>query len=236
MERQQWVSLGLKFITLIMIFSLFTAPALAVFNPMPIVVKVSAYSVPVSNLNVVITNVRTNERVIGTTNGNGEYLIDWSNTVLKAVEGDRFEIIVGEVTTKITFNGGLIPITKVDMTGECPTQNCPVTECKDTTCPKPIVCEEKVICEDTELPDKGILDSIIEMVLGLLVGTGIGLSIYKDKDGKLKFSVKSHRHYGRDYLHSIYRVHRSPITHGYGEIIPVYVNDKYVISKEYQLK
>lgn len=88
---------------------------------------------------------------------------------------------------------------------------------------------EKDCPEEPECPeDESLFNMILTAVLGLAAGAGIGFTVYRDKDGKLKFNMRTHRHEHRNYYHSIYTVHRAPATHAYGELKPKYVNGVYV--------
>ena len=66
---------------------------------------------------------------------------------------------------------------------------------------------------------------IIGVIFGIVAGAGITMSVRRDENGKLVFCVKKHRHKGRNYLHSIYRIHRAPYKHEYGEIMPKFKTD-----------
>lgn len=110
----------------------------------------------------------------------------------------------------------------------CIIEECPVCEeCEtcadcpncDDYCPEYPECE---ICEICPECDSGVLMQILGIIFGIVAGAGISLCVYKDKDGKLKFTVRMHRHEGRNYLHPTYRVHRHPYKHEYNEIMPKY--------------
>lgn len=112
----------------------------------------------------------------------------------------------------------------------------PCKECE--SCKECEVCKECPVCncggegtiiipECPECPEceSGIIMQILGIIFGIVAGAGISLCVYKDKNGKLKFTVRMHRHEGRQYLHPTYRVHRAPYMHEYNEIMPVYTLD-----------
>ena len=114
----------------------------------------------------------------------------------------------------------LFPCEECPVCEECvPCEQCQDCPNLDDYCPEYQDCE---VCVECPPCDSGLIGTIIAIILSLVAGAGIGLSVYKDKYGKLKFSIRSHRHTGRNYLHSIYRVHRSPYTHEHGEVMPKY--------------
>lgn len=223
MEQRQWNSLGLSLI----VFILLMIPASAMVEPNPIVIIATAYDKPVPNMKVIITNTRTDERVIGYTDKNGEFMYDWANSVYKYAIDDTFDVQLEELNQQATYIGKLMNLFRFDLSGKCIIPDCPPCD----ICPVCDVCPEPVEC-----PESSFLDLIGMIFLSLIAGTGIGLSIYKDSNGNVKFSIKSHRHAGRNYLHSVYRVHRTPYEHGYGEPIPVYKDDVYVPNKDYPKK
>ncbi len=252
MERQHLELIGIKYIALLFTILYLVMPVYGLSEPNPIAVKaITNYNVGVSNLNVIITNERTHERVLGKTDVNGEFLTDWSNSQLKYQIGDAFTIQVDNIVKSITYSG-YIGIVTFDFTGkiivqqcpicnpctpcaktECPPIACPVADCPDISCPT-VSCPELVqpSCPSTDTT----LNYIATLLLSLLVGTGVGLSIYRDEKGNIKINVRSHRHFGVNYLHSIYTVHREPYTHGYGEPLPIYKNGKYIINPKYPKK
>lgn len=228
MEQRQWNLLGVS----ILILFLMLIPASAMVEPNPVIVIATAYDKPVPNMKVIITNTRTDERVIGYTDTNGEFLYDWANSEYKYMIDDTFNIQLEDMNRQVTYIGRLMNLNKFDLSGKCIIPNCPPCD----ICP---VCEVCEVCPTCIVPVEektSFLDLIGQIFISLVVGTGIGLSIYKDKNGKIKFSIKSHRHAGRNYLHSVYRVHRPPYEHGYGEPIPVYKDDVYIPNKEYPKK
>lgn len=105
----------------------------------------------------------------------------------------------------------------------CPCKETVCEECEECICncggEGTIIIPECPVCPECE---SGILMQILGIIFGIVAGAGISLCVYKDKDGKLKFTVRMHRHEGRNYLHPTYRVHRAPYKHEYNEIMPKY--------------
>ena len=101
--------------------------------------------------------------------------------------------------------------------------------CQDCeVCQECAVCKDCAICKDCEVCkdcESGIIWRIIGVIFGIVAGAGITMSVRRDENGKLVFCVKKHRHKGRNYLHSIYRIHRAPYKHEYGEIMPKFKTD-----------
>lgn len=177
------------------------------------------YNTP--NIDVIIRDTNTGLTINTVTNNYGEFHYDmnahsnWNCNdniqinILGIIESGFMECTSsGAVLGYKDAKTGLV-YAKFDFSGSCP--SCEIClECPEfPECP---VCD----C------DEGILSTIIKVILSCMVGAGIGLSIRRDSNGDLKFSIRSHRHQGRNYLHSIYRIHRAPYTHKHGEVMPVY--------------
>ncbi|MFH1422110.1 MAG: hypothetical protein ABIH42_05300 [Planctomycetota bacterium] len=236
-------------------------------SPMPIAIKVIMNNPgDAIGIDVIVRDMTHPFTMILKTNEYAEAINDWGNAGVKGSIGDVFEIEVkGKTVTQTMQDSGLgggvvfvnladenCPVLPKDTTPydefTCPQKEvikeipakCPILECSPVTCQAiecPTVdCEKECIPADCPKEDD-TFKIIISIIGSLMVGTGIGLSIYRDgKTGKLIFSIKSHRHEGRTSLHSIYTVHRVPYTHGYGEPVPVYKDGKYIPNPDYPMK
>ena len=175
-----------------------------------------------------------------------------------ATDGDEFEVRILDKPYNAVFQGGIvglrvdlrgecIPVVR-EVIKEVPVEkiifkDCSIGDYLPEICPEIdelctedflILCEltsECEICPECPKPEEegySIVQFVLGIVLALVGGAGVGFTVYRDKNGKVKFNYRTHRHYGRNYYHSIYRVHRSPVTHAHGELVPKYVDGKYV--------
>lgn len=181
--------------------------ASAIMIPMPISLHIKNEGV-LSGYDVEFVNQRTGETVIGTTDGQGFVLVDWSNTELKWIPGDRFDITikqcsgVAECNIEKTISPDANPIYfVVDLTDavcpvcpkcsecedceKCPTVICP--DCPDVNvdCPDIPVCDE---CEECEECPQNIFEALlllVAFVLGIPAG-GVSLFYFNKRTNRWK--------------------------------------------------
>lgn len=248
----QIISAGLVLTMKLTIFSLLVCLVLVAgvcySSPAPpVLISGIVLDYNVAGIDATIKNSRTGFSVMVETNSNGEIHYeanpsDWNCndqiqiTILSKTESgymdcDNYGGLLGYVDHNTglvfaQFDFSALECKKLYPYKEC--EECILCEecipceplpCIPTPCIPPTPCEKCPICPITE---SGIIMQILGIIFGIVAGAGISLCVYKDKDGKLKFTVRMHRHQGRNYLHPVYRVHRAPYKHEYCEIMPVY--------------
>lgn len=170
--------------SLVIMLLMVSSVSAVIYPPMPINGKV--IGVNVGNLDIEITNMRTNKIALTKTTNAGEYLVDWSNTddegetIIKYMIGDKFRVVIPSCSERsdcvkvLTYMGDSEIYTEFDLTRiiiPCPAK----TECPTNTC------------------DGVGMEIIIGLIMGFIVFVGGGLKFYKNRAGD---ATLQHKHRG----------------------------------------
>jgi hypothetical protein len=240
-----------NFIIVALVALMLVASTTAQLLPLPISGRISNEG-SLEGIQVDIKNLNTGEAITVFTNGNGEYLFDWSNSVQKWQTGNDFTITVGGIIKTVKFTG--MPIeADFDLHGivcpvcvechcgscnECPAcETCPSCSecpaCPGITCPEPTVCPTPPACPECEdTPECPTPDSfwmtaylLLSGIAGALVGgAGVKFVLRKDAKGNLALQVTQHKHDGHTDYHGINVVHKT-YWHPPGTVNPIYDKD-----------
>jgi len=211
--------LGFIFMLSLLMSMGYSAPA----PPVLITGEIVDYNV--ANIDVIIKNTNSGFTETIQTNHFGEYQYEYLNS-LNCNDNIQISILGIMETGKIVCNTNNNPngfkddktglvFSRFDFSGSCPTCGCQrcdsccptcggsgggtiiITNCSEDKCDELFPCKECKTCQDCPNCDDYCPD-------------------YPDCEVYI----------GRNYLHSIYRIHRSPYTHEHGEVMPVYQLDE----------